>query len=386
MMSSGACESPSAMPWNVPQRRREAVAFLFSLPLVAKGRTLTVGAQSTYPTLAAALDKAVDGDTIQLAEGAHRAAVGVIRCSITLRGLGGGAVLYADGRSALGKGILVVKADATIENVEFRGARVPDGNGAGIRLDHGQLVVRDCRFFDNEHGLLASHDQEASLEVFDSVFGEAPRHSGRLHHLVYIGRIRRFTLQGCVVQGGWNGHLVKTRALENSVLYNVLNTGLIGEASYELELAEGGNNLVMGNLLAQGPNSGNPVIVAIGPDAASDRHHGLIFVHNTLVQLGTGSARFMRIWSTRMRPLQPCVVANNIFVGTGVLNLPSGYNSGGNHHISRSLLNDEFRPLQSLSHLPLRREWQPTFEPSIDRRRPLKLGANFAGSLAPVGE
>ena len=43
-----------------------------------------------------------------------------------------------------------------IENIEFRGVRVADRNGAGIRFETGRLHVLRCAFFDNENGLLAA--------------------------------------------------------------------------------------------------------------------------------------------------------------------------------------------------------------------------------------
>jgi hypothetical protein len=48
-------------------------------------------------------------------------------------------VLLAAGHSAEDKAILVVRnGEVRIENIEFRGTRVPDGNGAGIRFERGR--------------------------------------------------------------------------------------------------------------------------------------------------------------------------------------------------------------------------------------------------------
>ena len=45
-----------------------------------------------------------------------------------------------------GKGFLVVNADAIIDNLAFEGAQVADQNGAGIRYQAGNLVVRNSMF------------------------------------------------------------------------------------------------------------------------------------------------------------------------------------------------------------------------------------------------
>jgi hypothetical protein len=48
-------------------------------------------------------------------------------------------VLHADGLHAEGKALVVVRGGRRprVENIEFRGARVPHGNGAGIRFERG---------------------------------------------------------------------------------------------------------------------------------------------------------------------------------------------------------------------------------------------------------
>ncbi len=276
-----------------------------------------VGPGAAYATLAQAVQDSRAGDHIELTAGVHRGQVAVIDTPLSLRGLGDGAVLDAAGRHAMGKGILVVKADATVENIEFRGARVPDGNGAGIRLDSGHLIVRRCRFIDNEMGLLSSNDPTVILDIEDSVFADAPRHAGLLHHLLYAGAIARLALTGCRFENGWRGHLVKSRARSNHILCNLLRDGPQGGASYELELANGGHNVVSGNVMVQGPRTQNPTLVAVGFDADPALEHSLVFVHNTLVNEGPASARFLHLVRRRMPQLRQTLLANNLLAGPG---------------------------------------------------------------------
>ena len=68
------------------------------------------------------------GQTVVIPPGDHFGALGVIdQPGLTLTSPGPGAVLHADGRHAEGKGMLVVRAPGVrIENLKFRGARVPD--------------------------------------------------------------------------------------------------------------------------------------------------------------------------------------------------------------------------------------------------------------------
>ena len=77
--------------------------------------------------LATALVRGQASTTVQLAPGDHYGAAAVVtQPGLTLRSPGPGAVLHADGAHAEGKAILVVRAPGVrIENIEFRGARVP---------------------------------------------------------------------------------------------------------------------------------------------------------------------------------------------------------------------------------------------------------------------
>ena len=58
--------------------------------------------------------------------------------------------------------------------------------------------------------------------------------------VLYVGAIGRFVLRGSRFHNGHLGHLVKSRARENHVLFNMLADGAGGRASYELEFPNGG--------------------------------------------------------------------------------------------------------------------------------------------------
>jgi hypothetical protein len=178
---------------------------------VARAATLTVGAGAEFSTLAQAVRQARDGDTIDVRSGEYRGDVAVIaQRQLTIRGLGRRPVFVAEGRHAEGKAILVVRdGDILIENIEFRGARVPDGNGAGIRFERGKLQVRRCAFFDNQNGLLTANFEDAELSIEDSEFGQAPPVEGKLHHLLYVGRIASLKVRGSRFHQGHIGHLLK---------------------------------------------------------------------------------------------------------------------------------------------------------------------------------
>jgi hypothetical protein len=294
-------------------------------------------------SLAQALQRAADGDEVQLPAGDYRGQVGVIlQKRLTLRGVGGRPVLHAEGQSAEGKAILVVRdGDVHIENIEFRGARVADRNGAGIRFERGRLRVLRCAFFDNENGILTANFGDAELEVADSEFGNAPA-ATPLPHLIYVGRIARFTLSGSRVRGGNEGHLVKSRALENFVRYNELVDGPGGRASYELEFPNGGLAVVVGNTIGQSGSTTNPVILSFASEGADDRarQQVLLMSHNTLVNDGPRPAVFVRVADPAPGQAVEARFFNNLFVGLGLSTAGWGDVAQGNFPLPRAALRD----------------------------------------------
>lgn len=305
--------------------RRAALAGLFCialvLPAAASAETLIVGPRPPELSLRDAIRQAKDGDTIAVLEGEYDGQVAVVeQKQLTIKGIGKRPVLRAGGRSAEDKAILVVRGgDITIENLEFRGTRVPDGNGAGVRFEKGKLLVRGCAFFDNEMGLLTSNAADAELDIVDSQFGEAPRSAGSLPHLLYAGRIAKLTVTGSRFHDGFEGHLIKSRARETRVSYNLILDGWSGEASYEVDLPNGGLSYLIGNIIGQGPRAQNSALVSYGAEGNAWPVSALYMAHNTLVSNGWQVARFLRIWNDRLPPRAPVVVVNNVTAGIGPL-------------------------------------------------------------------
>lgn len=293
-------------------------------------------------SLAEALRRAQDGDVIELQAGVHQGQVGVIlQRRLTLRGVGGKAVLLAAGHSAEDKAILVVRnGEVRIENIEFRGTRVADGNGAGIRFERGRLWVQDCRFIDNQNGILTGNAADAELTIHDSEFAAAPEGS-KLPHLLYVGRIARFTLMGSHLHGGRHGHLLKSRARHNQVLYNRLDDRPDGQASYELDFPNGGQAWVVGNLIVQSSQTSNPTLLAFGAEGSAieeGRTHGLFLGHNTFVNAGLTPALFVRVHEQTLAAPVAQRSVNNLFVGLGVADLADGGVAQGNFSVPQALL------------------------------------------------
>ena len=144
------------------------------------------------------------------------------------------------GAQVQGKGLFLTSGRRQrIEGFDFSGAVVPDRNGAGIRLEAGSLTLVDCSFRDNQNGLLSANEGSIELDIIDCDFGPILPGEGRTHNL-YVGAIKRLAVSGSWFHHGFKGHLLKSRAALNHILYNRLTDEIGGRASYELEFANGG--------------------------------------------------------------------------------------------------------------------------------------------------
>lgn len=327
----------------------------------AVAATMVVGPGERIATIGEAARLARDGEIIEIRPGTYRGQPAVwTQDRLLIRGSGERPVMLADGRHAEGKGIWVVRGgQVTIENIEFRGARVPHFNGAGIRFEKGRLTVRDCRFVDNEMGLLTANSPEQTLEVIDSEFAAVPHHPGDLHHLLYVGAIGKFVLRGSRFSGGHLGHLVKSRARESRVLYNMLVDGEDGKASYELEFPNGGLVFVLGNAIGQSAGSDNPVLVAYGAEGPRWPDNALYLVHNTLVN-DRYAGDFLRVWSEKFAAGIDIWQINNLLVGDGNFFSPAQGRVEGNLSARRAdLIAIGGTPLRLTGQSPLRGSVRP---------------------------
>lgn len=283
----------------------------------SRARTLQVGPTRTYKKPSEAAAASIDGDVIEIDAGVYLGDVCTwTRSNLILRGVGSGrAHLNANGANAQGKGTWVITgSNTTVENIEFSGSTVPDKNGAGIRQEGATLTVRNCYFHDNENGILANAGAASDILVEYSEFDNNGQGDGYSHNM-YIGNVRTFTLQHCYSHRSKIGHLVKSRAQTNYILYNRITCEATGTASYEINLPNGGRSYIIGNLIEQGNNADNPTLLSYAEEGASNTVQEIYVVNNTFVNNRTNGGTFVRVAGT---PAQSRLI-NNIFCGPGTL-------------------------------------------------------------------
>lgn len=148
--------------------------------------------------------------------------------------------------------------------------------------------------------------------IDSSVFAHNGAGDGFSHN-IYINHVRSFTLRYSYSTDARVGHLVKSRALHNYILYDRL-TGENGTDSYELDLPNGGLSYVIGTVLQQGTRSQNDIMLAYGEEGALNPDSHLYAVNDTFVNdLGRGAAI-----AAGANITQPILAENDISTGSPV--------------------------------------------------------------------
>lgn len=250
--------------------------------------TLTVGAGQAYSTLASAVAASRDGDTIAVQAGTYVNDFATVTKKISIVGVGGMANFVATVAPPNGKGILVTQNDVTVQNLSFSGAAVPDGNGAGIRYERGNLVVIDSYFHDNQDGILANADPSGTIRIVGSEFSHNGAGDGYTHNL-YVGNIASLTIDDSYFHDAVIGHQIKSRAqsttITNSRIYDGTGTG-----SYSIDLPNGGVGIIKNNVIQQGPNSDNSGMIHYGGESAAYAGSSLSVTGNVVLNERTSGA------------------------------------------------------------------------------------------------
>jgi hypothetical protein len=294
---------------------------------------LTVGPGQMYALPSQAAAAAHDGDTIDIySNGNYNGdTCRWTQNNLTIQGVGGGrAHIDITGQTAFGdKAIWVIDgSNTTVNNIELSGAHDTLGTGnnwAGIRLEGNSLTLNNDYFHNDDDGILVnatntSLGPTSNIAIYGSEFAFNGFGDGQSHNM-YIGQVTSFTLENSYSHDANEGHLVKSRALTNYILYNRLEDGSASTstASYELDLPQGGASYVIGNLIEQGPNSANGTIVTYSEEGTKNPSQSLYLINNTIVN-DRGGGTFVNLPYSG----SSATIENNIFCGPGTVVAGSG--------------------------------------------------------------
>ena len=262
-------------------RRVRLIAWLLPalcLAMPAAGHTLEVGPGKpmTLPSEAAAA--AVDGDHIAIAPGEYFDCAVWHASHLVIEGTGKPDDTVITDKTCNGKALFLTDGeDITIRNLTLTRARVPDGNGAGLRMQAANLTVEHVRFVNNQNGILTNIEVGGTLTVRDSEFLRNGVCSPGCAHAVYTGRLDLLRIERSTFFETHQGHHVKSRARRTEVIDSDLQDGPDGTSSYQIEAPNGGSVLVRGCTIEKGPrgdnHAGAVVIGMEGVTQPNSRHH-----------------------------------------------------------------------------------------------------------------
>jgi len=302
------------------QLARLAPALLIALVAAgsASAATLSVGPGKTYAAPCAAIGAAKDGDIVEIVGNkTYKGDVcGIYANNLTVRGVNGRPVIDANGANSMGKGIwVVVGNNVTVENVEMMGAKVPDQNGAALRLQGTGFTLRQSFLHDNQNGILTSANTASDILIEYSEFGHNGFGDGYTHNL-YIGNVKSLTFRYNYSHDANVGHNLKSRALVNTIYNNRFSSTGAGKPSYEIDLPNAGTSYVIGNVIEQPASNSNPNILAYGEEGASNPGKDLYVVNNTFLNDSGSGGTFVMVGSAVTTPV---LLQNNVFAGVGTM-------------------------------------------------------------------
>lgn len=256
--------------------------------------TLTVGAGAgfEFSTLSSAIAASQDGDVIQVQAGTYTNDFSIITTSITIEGVGGLVNLVATEPPPDGKGILVIgtgssSPNVTLDHLEFSGAAISDGdgaNGAGVRYQSGNLTINNSYFHGNQDGLLGTPEVNGTgsitinnTEFVDNGVGDSSSAGYGLTHNLYVGDIQQLTVDNSYFNQPIVGNDIQSRAA-NTTIENSRIDDSTGTGSYEINLPNGGNDVVKNNVIEKAPPTNkNSNMIAFG-----EAESGVVYAGSSL--------------------------------------------------------------------------------------------------------
>jgi len=292
-----------------------AVLALVSAPILARSGdgpfTVVESGQSFYRLGDAVKAVGNARATIRLAPGTYRDCAVQEAGDITYQAATPGKAIL-DGTACEGKGALVLRGrGATVDGIVFQNIRVADQNGAGIRLEQGNLTVTNAMFLNSQQGILSANDPASTIRVDRSTFsglGYCPD-GGSCAHSLYIGDYGALIVTRSRFERGTGGHYVKSRAARIEVTDNSFDDSAGRKTNYMIDLSAGAIGTIARNIFVQGKDKENySAFVAVAAEARDHPSRGLVIADNQ-ASIAPGVDRetiFVADWSH-----EPLKLANN---------------------------------------------------------------------------
>src|SRR4051794_32195836 len=209
--------------------------------------TLTVGTGLEFVTIASAVSAANNGDTINVQSGTYKNDFLDFDKDITLQAVNGQVKMVTDTTPPDGKAMISESGNVTINGFDISGVSVPDGNGAAIRYQGGNLTLNDDYFHGNQDGMLTASDPNGNITINHSEFAFNGGGTGNTHNL-YVGGLNTLTINNSYFHDANAGHEIKSRA-SNTIITNSRMLDNNSDSSYSVDLPNGGNATISNNVI-----------------------------------------------------------------------------------------------------------------------------------------
>ena len=223
-----------------------------------------------------------------------------------------------DGGVCEGKATLVLRGrDAVVDGLVFQNLRVPDGNGAGIRLEKGPLIVRNAIFRNSEEGILTADDPASTITIDRSSFSGLGRCDRGLScaHSVYVNAYGGLTVTRSRFERGQGGHYLKSRARRIAVSDSSFDDTKGHTTNYMIDLSTGATGTIANNVFVQGPDKENhSAFITVAPEGRDTPSAGLT-VNGNKASLSPGitwPTVFVADWSHEPLKLGPNMIGKGI--------------------------------------------------------------------------
>jgi len=264
-----------------------ACIIIFATPLPAQDRPapFTVEASGVgYDSLSEAVEAIGGGTgTILIAPGTYEQCAVQNAGRIAYVAREPGTAIF-DGVACEGKGALVLGGrSARVEGLVFQNIRVPDANGAGIRLEAGDLIVRESLFRDGENGILVANDHRGTVRIEQSTFsglGQCPE-NGSCSHSIYNSGDAALVVTRSRFERGTGGHYLKSRGARIEVTDSSFDDSAGQATNYMIDLSVGATGTIARNVFVQGENKENySAFIMVAPEGREHSSAGLSVTDN----------------------------------------------------------------------------------------------------------
>ncbi|RXZ64451.1 right-handed parallel beta-helix repeat-containing protein [Pelagerythrobacter rhizovicinus] len=256
-----------------------------------------------YASLQRAVDAIGDGEgTIAIASGTHRQCAVQEGGSISYLAAEPGKAVF-DGVTCEGKAALVLRGrGAQVSGLVFRRMAVLDYNGAGIRLEQGDLTVAQSWFADSQQGILTADDPSSRIVIDKSTFSGLGtcEGSGGCAHSLYIGDYGHLRVTRSRFERGTGGHYVKARAARVEIAASSFDDSAGRGTNYMIDLPAGATGQITNNWFVQGRDKENySAFIAVGAEDIRHSSDGLQIAGNDarFVPALSRSSTFVADWA-----------------------------------------------------------------------------------------